>query len=236
LYSGGGNDYLYGGAGADWLFSTGSDRQLVELRGDNGDDHAYGRDAYDMIGGGNGDVLNGTAAAAVSMDLASPAGNTGDAAGDSYISIEGVIGSAYGDSLRGDSLANTIYGENGADRIFGRGGNDKLYGGNSADTFVIDTTLGTATNMDTIMDFSVPNDTIELENAIMTLLTATGTLNAALFKDLDTGVQDADDVILYTSSNGGIFYDINGLGTGGRSQIADVANGLILTAADFVVI
>jgi serralysin len=46
----------------------------------------------------------------------------------------------------------------------GLAGNDTLTGGAGNDTFFFNTALG-ATNVDTIADFSVPADTIQLENA-----------------------------------------------------------------------
>ena len=48
--------------------------------------------------------------------------NTGEAAGDTYLNIEGLVGSAFSDNLRGDDNRNYIYGFGGNDTIFGRGG------------------------------------------------------------------------------------------------------------------
>ena len=60
---------------------------------------------------------------------------------------------------------------------------------------------------------------IQLDNAVYTLLAATGVLAANLFKNLNLGVQDADDRILYNDTTGAILYDTNGLDGGRRDPV-----------------
>jgi Ca2+-binding RTX toxin-like protein len=62
----------------------------------------------------------------LTVSLANPASNTGEAAGDTYTSIEGLIGSAFNDLLIGDAGDNTLIGGPGLDRLFGGDGNDTL--------------------------------------------------------------------------------------------------------------
>lgn len=69
-------------------------------------------------------------------NLANPDHNTGDAADDSCISIQGLIGSHHADRLFGDSLGNELDGGRGKDLLVGRGGNDTLMGGNGSDHLV----------------------------------------------------------------------------------------------------
>ncbi|WP_201833149.1 M10 family metallopeptidase [Microvirga zambiensis] len=179
----------YGGSGDDVI--TGNVAANV-LRGNGGSDKLYGLSGNDtLIGGGGKDLLNGGggkdvasyayAKAAVTVDLQSPSANRGEAAGDTYVSIEGLVGSAYGDNLRGNGGANTIEGGAGNDTLYGRGGNDvlqggagrdKLYGqggkdlligGSGADTFVfqaLSDSRGSA--VDTIQDFVRGSDRIDL--------------------------------------------------------------------------
>src|SRR5262249_6469398 len=62
--------------------------------------------------------------AGLTVDLATPANNTGDAFGDTFTSIERIRGSNFADFLYGDSNNNTLDGGGGADHLDGRGGFD----------------------------------------------------------------------------------------------------------------
>jgi Ca2+-binding RTX toxin-like protein len=62
----------------------------------------------------------------VIADLLTPANNFGDAAGDTYISIEGLVGTAFNDTLRGDNGGNFLEGGLGADLLDGRDGGDSV--------------------------------------------------------------------------------------------------------------
>jgi Ca2+-binding RTX toxin-like protein len=118
-------------------------------------DHLVGTIYNDeLIGGPGGDILDGGigndmasyrhATGAVVANLGSPSANTGDAAGDTYNSIEGLIGSMFGDTLVGDGQANTLN---------GLAGPDYLTGGRLSDTFVFDSVaLKDATAANPIID------------------------------------------------------------------------------------
>ena len=67
----------------------------------------------------------------------------------------------------------------GNDTLNGGLGSDDIFTGNGADTVVFNSALG-ATNIDDVFDFSVVNDTINLENAVFIGLAA-GPLAAAAF-------------------------------------------------------
>jgi serralysin len=165
------SDKLYGGTGDDTLY------------GYAGNDTLVGAQGRDYLSGGSGmDYASyATATAGVRADLSSPTTNRGDAAGDRFSSIEGLIGSAYADTLLGTSGANTIRGGAGNDKLDGRSGNDVLSGGagndslvggigrdvlsggGGADTFVFaSVSHSRGASVDTIKDFVRGSDRIDL--------------------------------------------------------------------------
>ena len=113
------------------------------LKGGGGNDTLLGGDDSDTLDGGPGaDVLNGGAghdtaefSSAVIIDLQSGQ-NTGEAQGDTYISIEEFKGSAFSDQLFGDGTDNLFSGGAGDDVLYGFGGNDFLNGQGGIDFIV----------------------------------------------------------------------------------------------------
>ena len=139
------NDTLVGtNAGNDTLIGLDGDNLLLGLAGNDGlvggsgNDSLWGGEGADvLIGGGGFDYARyDYAATAVTARLDLPNLNTGEAAGDSYSSIEGLVGSGFGDTLVGDSGNNYIFAQGGNDAIYGLGGADNLFGGAGNDTFV----------------------------------------------------------------------------------------------------
>jgi serralysin len=135
LNGGSGDDSLKGGAGADTLLG-GLDNDT--LKGGGG---------ADVLDGGSGvDTASYAFSDAVSVNLGTGVGLFGDAAGDSYVSIENVSGSANGDTLTGDGNANTLSGNGGDDYLLGGGDVDTLNGDDDNDTleggFFTDTVSG----------------------------------------------------------------------------------------------
>ena len=119
-----GNDALYGGIGNDVLL------------GKEGDDYLAGGEGSDILDGGDGSdtAFFWAAKSAVIVDLLDASANTGDALGDSFISIENLRGGEFSDRLLGSIEANYLIGEKGNDYLFGRAGDDVLWGGLGSDT------------------------------------------------------------------------------------------------------
>jgi Ca2+-binding RTX toxin-like protein len=144
------------------------------------------------------------------------------------------VASANAMNLIGNELVQTIEGNAGINTIASAGGNDTLTGGAGNDFFLFHAALNAATNVDTITDFSVPNDTIRLENLIFTALAA-GALAAGAFR-IGAAAADADDRVVYNAANGNLMYDADGTGASTSVLFAKLSAGLAMTAADFVVV
>lgn len=142
LFGGIGNDTMLGGAGADVL-SGGDGRDLLD-GGDDNDTLIGGAGADTMYGGTDLDVVDYSASdAAVNINLRTMTGQGGHAEGDVYQGVDGVIGSAFNDTIIGfddegttaaDFYYNFFEGGAGNDVIEGRGGSDALFGGADNDT------------------------------------------------------------------------------------------------------
>ena len=144
VFSGAGNDSVDGGDGDDSLIGGAGDDTLL---GGIGADTLVGGAGADFMSGNQGlDYLDYSASSAgVNVNLTTNVGSGGDAAGDSYQGVDGIIGSAFDDTLTGydgfstdplDPYTNVIYGNAGNDYIDGRDGDDSLYGGADNDTVV----------------------------------------------------------------------------------------------------
>jgi Ca2+-binding RTX toxin-like protein len=139
------------------------------------------------------------------------------------------------DRLYGSAGADTLYGGAGADRLDGQLGRDALYGGAGRDSFVFSTKPHRTKNVDRIWDFSVPDDTILLDNAVFRAVGANGHLaTKAFFKG--ARAHDRDDRIVYDSKSGNLLYDPDGTGAAAAIKFAVIGKALSLTAKDFLVI
>ncbi len=235
LYGNGGDDLLSGVGGNDWM------------RGGAGNDILAGGAGNDtLLGGAGADILDGGegrdkadyrySSEAVTVNLATGTVTGGDAEGDSFTSIENLAGSAFGDTLRGDDDNNSLYGNGGDDQLFGGLGNDYLKGGAGNDTFVFDSVLDSATNRDTIADFTAGQDRIELNNSIFTALVNEGVLAETGFHADATGMAaDDNDYILYNTTTGVLSYDADGNGSGVAVEFARLTSKPEISANDFVI-
>jgi Ca2+-binding RTX toxin-like protein len=208
LNGGGGDDWLNGGAGGDILSGgSGNDTYVVDSRWD------WVNEAY---GEGNDTVI-----ASISYVLGFNQENL-------YLS-----GSAHINAT-GNADANLLIGNAGNNTLAGKLGNDTLIGGDGQDVFVFDT-APSATNRDTIHNFIVADDTIQLNRSVFSALTP-GVLAPDAFVT-GAAALDANDRIIYNSATGALLYDADGSGAGAAVQFATLV-GVVgtLSAADFVVV
>jgi len=215
IHGGNGADVLFGYAGNDFLF------------GDAGNDTLIGGSGADALNGGAGFDTASYAAAtgSVYVNLAANTGAFGDAQGDTFNSIERVVGSNFidvlvandagivleggggHDYLTGGAGFDVLNGGTGDDMLTGGGGLDVLTGGAGADHFVFTWGVGP----DLITDFQQGVDKIVLDGFSGPLAGAFGAdgelasgTEAPMFqgaggppRPVDRVFFDTDDHILY---------------------------------------
>jgi len=214
LIGGAGNDALNGGAGADSLIGgLGNDTYTVDNSGDV---------ITENLSEGT-DKVNSSVTYALSL-------NVENLTLTGALAINGT-GNDLANSITGNAADNELNGGAGNDTLNGGAGTNTLTGGLGKDIFK----FNTANHTDTIADFVVVDDTIQLENAVFAALTATGTLASSNFV-IGAAAVDFNDFIIYNSGTGVLLYDADGNGAVAAVQIATLAGGLALTNADFVVI
>ena len=241
LQGNGGSDYLRGDSGAD------------TLEGGSGDDRLVGDSGADLLNGGDGfdTAIYTSSLAGLAVDLGRPSAGTGEAAGDSFLSIEAVSGSSYNDGLTGDDLGNLLSGNGGSDLLSGNAGSDTIDGGTGNDTlqggagadyltggigrdvFAFDAAPGVGT-FDRIIDFTVADDQIQLSRGAFPALAA-GALASSAFK-LGIAATQSTQRILYDAATGDLRYDADGSGAGAAVKIAALSAGLSLTAGHFWIV
>ncbi|MDQ6434969.1 calcium-binding protein [Mesorhizobium sp. LHD-90] len=147
-----------------------------------------------------------------------------------------LTGNDFAQEVVGNSGVNILNGKGGNDVMKGLAGNDKLTGGAGADAFVFNTALHGTMNVDTITDFSVVDDTIQLQKSIFQSLIL-GPLHLSRFRANTTGqAQDTNDFIIYDKDDGRLYYDADATGVGARVHFATLTGAPSITNADFVVI
>lgn len=245
IYGGSGNDYLTGatdldylegGSGNDtyevWSNVSGPDIATVVEFSNGGTDTVRSYTSFtltdnienlELIEFGSVDVYSGTGNSLGNTIRGSAANNRLDGAGGN----DNLIGGGGADTLVGGTNNDSLTGGTGADQLTGGTGNDSFI-------FNTDATFNRATiGIDTITDFTRGIDKIVLDRTTFTALSSIS------FASVDTlaRAQTSSAQITYIQSSGSLFYNQNGAssGFGIGNQFADLTNGLILTASDFLI-
>ena len=222
----GGSDLIDGGADADWV-SYLSDPSSVIVN--------LGASALDV--GGGITVVGGTAR----DGWGGPGGILGLGGTDVLSNIENAEGSSSNDTLVGSIGANDLRGSGGADYINGGEGIDTLRGGTGNDIFVFDV-APVAGNLKVIADFA-SGDKIHFDATDLTGLPNNGALGSAQFLQGAglTFAQTLAQRIVYNTTTGDIYYDVDGAEGGGVAAVKILnltTNGSTpssITNTDFVI-
>ncbi len=217
LNGGGGADTMTGADGDDTYVVDNEGDKVIETNAAGGLDRV--RSAIDYVLGANLENLLLTGGAEVD--------GTGNALANR------VTGNLAANRLGGGAGNDIIDGGAGDDFLQGDAGNDQLKGGGGSDRFVFNAALGGA-NVDTILDYYAPSDTIHLLRTVFTGTGANGLLAAGAFHS-GAAAHDASDRIIYNPATGRIFYDADGKGAAAAIHFATVTAGITLTNADFLI-
>ena len=140
-----GLSYKVIGSDAGDFISSGDGHDTIEAKGGNdtidggsGDDTIDGGGGADHIDGGSGNnwvsYASSTSPAGVRVYLdRSTVNSGGDAAGDTLVNIQNLLGTKQDDKLVGDGEKNILEGGTGNDTLEGGGGADTLRGGEGVD-------------------------------------------------------------------------------------------------------
>ncbi|MEQ9668412.1 FG-GAP-like repeat-containing protein [Coleofasciculus sp. G2-EDA-02] len=196
---------INGTAGDDTLNGTAGDDII---NGFNGRDILKGADGKDILNGGDKrDVLHG-------------------AGGEDILN-----GDAGNDNLNGGFSDDILNGGLGNDLLIGGFGNDTLTGGEGSDRFRF---FRTTDGVDTITDFSVADDIIQVKGEKFGGDLVKGVLGAEQFV-LGTTALDSEDRFIYDQSTGNLFFDIDGAGGSDQRLLATLSNQANISFADIVV-
>jgi Ca2+-binding RTX toxin-like protein len=145
-------------------------------------------------------------------------------------------GNGLNNSITGNGKKNTLSGGYGNDKLNGGSGNDTLWGGKGQDTFVFKNKASKTANFDTIKDYSVKDDSVQLDNAVFKKLGKAGALKKAFFT-IGEKAKDGNDYLIYSKKTGVLSYDADGSGTKyDPVEIAKLSKNLKMTYKEFFII
>ncbi|MDJ0647348.1 MAG: FG-GAP-like repeat-containing protein [Xenococcaceae cyanobacterium MO_188.B19] len=248
LVGGNGNDIFIGGKGNDTLEGGNGINKLVETADSNfiltnnqlisislGTDRLFRIQEAQIIGGAGNNLLNAFATTAIKVTLEGGLGN------------DTIIGGSQADYLVGGADDDMLQGNDGNNTLEGNEGNDIIIGGNDSDVLVggvgIDTVMGgngndsfTFNNLsevgDQIIDFGNGDDKLVLSALGFGGGLAEGqTIRQEQFV-VGTTALDNSDRVIYNSTTGDLFFDVDGTGNTAAVKIANLSGTFNLTTTD----
>lgn len=258
LYGRNGNDTIHGGSGNDKLYGDGGRDRLF---GDAGNDKLYGGAGADILDGGAGDDFlvggggvnafiggdgNDTVSYAdittepvfVNLDnpLVLPAGA---AIGDTFNSIESIIGTSLADIITGADGGRVVGGD-GNDVLTAADGGGTLVGGEGFDTLIDGSDISVTrfvlewgAGVDSIVGFDLGQDKLVIDgDAFGVSPPLTSFISGAGL----TAANAPFAQLIFDTNTTTLYFD--GDGTGGNFGPVPIAflNGALITGADFEVI
>ncbi|AUQ65723.1 M10 family metallopeptidase C-terminal domain-containing protein [Phaeobacter inhibens] len=233
-----GNDALYGGDGNDTI-NGGAGDDLLD--GGDGDDLLRGQAGVDVFRGGAGiDTVDFSQESPFQLlvNLETNVASGGTASGDTFYSIENLIGSDDRiDRFIGTSDNNHFWGQGGGDVFNGGGGDDTLDGGNDGDMLYgedgDDVLIGGSgqdyldggAGVDTVVyTASSVGVTVDLENG-----TARGGDADGPVQIVGRGTTIRHDIIVDVENAVGSLHDDHLIGTNGENALSGGAGGDVLS-------
>ena len=258
------NFAFLGGLGSDNVVNKGTLRGAVSLGDGNDSYDGRGGHVYGNITGGTGDdrfilgsyaeVIDGgygddtvdfsKLTAGITFNLGNTAANTATVVkGDTFTSIEIVVGTGYRDTLTGDAQNNTLLGGGnidvlnggaGEDVLEGGAGKDTLTGGDGGDVFVF---RAYGDRSDVITDFDANMDHILLEGSAFGYGLFEGAVAVADFIISTTNATlDATDRFVFRTTDNTLWFDADGRGGAASVLVCDLQAGATLNADHLLII
>lgn len=189
-----GNDRLDGSAYDDVLSGfAGND----SVYGNSGNDQLYGWQGNDYLDGGAGfDTL---------------VGGLGDDELSGALKGDVIYGMEGNDLLRGGNGLDSLDGGVGNDILFGALGTDTLTGGQGNDVFKFTSALDGQINIDTLTDYTVGTDQIQLSASIFSVFANQVGQSVGL-----------NEYLTYNQGTGALMYDADGSGGAPALQFATI--------------
>jgi Ca2+-binding RTX toxin-like protein len=246
LVGGKGGDTLNGGAGADDLNGgDGNDRLIPEgsVAG------AAGQAGDDIVGGAGSDWVDYSIAGSAVIVLLDTGVAGGQAAGDTYSSVENVQGTAFADTLM-PADGGRAYGSGGDDDLRDADGTEVLRGGAGADD-LDDSTLGedgktdiffleVGLGRDDITGFTEDQDLFWLPRSQFgdLVFNADGILaGGQILNNPNPAATIAAAQLIYDNDDKIFYYDKDGTGSGASVQVARIVGAITaLELADFLIV